>query len=495
MQKSLSFVSIFLIVLFFLIPANAQEEGGGAYYDFGVFAYEDGDYKGAEENLLKALEFAPNNPFYSHFLGKIYLKMERYEEAMTCFNKTRELNPDMPGLKYDTAFLYYNISSYADAADLFAEVVKLNPSNVLACYYAGISFYKQNHHKKALDYFITASEKSPAIKANGYYYAGICYRKTGKIEKAVEKFEYVRDNADSSLLRNNADKWLQAIEKQKAALKPYSLYLKVGYQYDDNVRLEPLDEDLYTDESDNATVVVFSGRYNVVNQPDYKIGVGYNHFQTWYDSLKEFDLVGSTGNFYTKYRLDKFTLGFSYLPSYYWLDDKSYLMRHQLKPEVIWKVNDNLSSRFSYSYYRNNYIQNNDRDGHTHEGFLDLYYSIKDQKGLLFAGFGYEANTASDADQYYGRWKTKLGLSVKLPWELNLGLTGKYYYKEYDNVDSGFGVTRKDDKYYAAVSLSRKLFYDWMCIVGEYNYTRNDSNISDYDYKRNVTTLSLTAKY
>ena len=68
MQKSLSFVSIFLIVLFFLISANAQEEGGGAYYDFGVFAYEDGDYKGAEKNLLKALEVAPHNPSFNHFL-------------------------------------------------------------------------------------------------------------------------------------------------------------------------------------------------------------------------------------------------------------------------------------------------------------------------------------------------------------------------------------------------------------------------------------------
>ena len=62
---------------------------------------------------------------------------------------------------------------------------------------------------------------------------------------------------------------------------------------------------------------------------------------------------------------------------------------------------------------------------------------------------GYEDNTASHADQYYGQLKTRLGLSVELPWELNLGLTVKYYNKEYDNVDSSFGVTRKDDKCYS----------------------------------------------
>lgn len=495
MQKSLSFVSIVLIFLFVILPANAQEERGDAYFDLGVFAYEDGDYEGAENSFMKALKLNPESPFFNHFLGKTYLKTERYEEAMTYFNKARNLDPDMPSLKYDTAYLYYKMSNYVKAADLFLGIARDDPSNVLAAYHAGISYYNLKRYSKALDYFITASDKSASIKANGYYYAGICYRKMGKIERAIEKFKYVRDNADSGLLRENAVKWLQAIESQKEALKPYSLYLKVGYQYDDNVRLEPLDEDLYTDEDDYAGVVVFSGRYNVVNRSDYKIGVGYNHYQTWQDNLNEFDLAGSTGNFYAKYLMNPFTVGFSYLPSYYWLDDKSYLMRHQLKPEVIWRVDDNFLARFSYSYYRNNYIQDNDRDGHTHEGFLDVYYIIKNQRGLLFAGVGYEDNTASHLDYYYGQWKTKLGISYNLFWELNLGLTVKYYNKKYDNVDSNYGVTRENDKYYGTVSLSRKLFYDWLGIVAEYNHTKNDSNISDYDYKRNTTTLSLTAKY
>jgi tetratricopeptide (TPR) repeat protein len=495
MQKSLSSVFVVLFVFFVFLPVHAQEERGAAYYDLGVFAYEDKQYEDGEKNLLKVLEFAPDNPFYNHFTGKIYQKMERYEQALIYFNRVRELNPDIPGLKYDTAYLYYKMSDYAKAADLFAKVAKEDPSNVLATYHAGINYFKLNRYKTALDYFVSASEKSPSIKANGYYYAGICFQKTGQIEKAVEKFEYVRDHADSRLLKDNAVKWLKAIESQKAALKPYSLYLQVGYQYDDNVRLEPLDQDFYADEDDSAIVAAFLGSYDVVNRPDYQIGVGYNHYQIWYDTLSEFDLVGSTGNFYARYRLDSFTLGFSYLPTYYWLDDKSYLMRHQLKPAVFWKVDDNFSTRFSYSYYRNNYFTNNDRDGHTHEGFVDAYYTFIRQKIFLFAGIGYEDNTASHADQYYGQLKTRLGIAVELPWELNLGLTAKYYNKEYDNIDSSFGVTRKDNKCYGSASLSHRFFRDWLGIVVEYNHTNNDSNIGTYDYKRNVTTLSLTAKH
>ena len=83
------------IVLFIFSTANAQENKGDAYYDFGVFAYEDQDYQAAEQNLLKALEFDSKNPFYNQFLGKVYLKMGKYDQAsfhLTKAYKVRDRN-------------------------------------------------------------------------------------------------------------------------------------------------------------------------------------------------------------------------------------------------------------------------------------------------------------------------------------------------------------------------------------------------------------------
>jgi tetratricopeptide (TPR) repeat protein len=384
---------------------------------------------------------------------------------------------------------------YKKAATLFAEVVAEDPSNVPATYHGGMSYYKLGRYQQALDYFIVAVEMSPNLKDKGYYYAGICSFHMGKHKEAGEKFEYVRDNADSDQLRKNAVEWLEAIEREKAASKPYRLYLKVGYQYDDNVLLEPVDQDIATDEDDYATVAFFSGSYNVVNRSDLKIGAGYNHYQTWYKDLSHLNFRGSTGNFYAKYSTGPVTMGLAYLPTYYWLDDKSYLMRHQIMPDIVWNPVQDLSLRAAYSYYRNNYFLNDRRDGHTNEVSLDAYYSILNGKGLLFAGGAYEDNTASHPDQYYTRGKIRLGISFRLVWELDLNVTGNYHKKEYDNVDSQFGVKREDDRYYAAVSLERSVFWKWLNINAEYNRTKNDSNISAFEYKRNVTTLSVTAKY
>jgi tetratricopeptide (TPR) repeat protein len=484
-----------MFVLAVVSPVNAQEEKGGSFYDFGVFDYEDQDFKSAEKNFLKALELEPDNPFYLHFLGKTYLKMERFDDAENLFTRAEQLDPDMPGLKYDTAFMYYKMLDYDKAATLFAEIVTGDPSNVPATYHGAMSYYKLGRYQQAQDYFIAAAEMSPNIKDKGYFYAGICASHMGKLKEAGEKFEYVRDNTDSDQLRKNAVEWLAAIERQKAAAKPYRLYLKVGYQYDDNVVLEPVDQDIATDQDDYAVVAFFTGSYNIVNQSDFKLGLGYNHYQTWYEDLTQLDFRGSTGNFYAKYSTGPVTLGLSYLPTYYWLNDESYLMRHHIRPDIVWNPVQDLSLRAAYSYYRNNYFLNDGRDGHTNEVSLDAYYSILNGKGLLSVGGLYEDNTASHPDYYYTQGKIRVALNFRIFWELDLNLSGNYHKREYDNVDSTFGITREDDRYYGAVSLGRSVFWKWLSITAEYNYTKNDSNISFFEYERNVTTLSLTAKY
>ncbi len=474
---------------------RAPMEPGRAYYDFGVFAFEDGDYEDAESNLSKALEKDAENPYYNHFMGKTYQKMERHEKAMHYLNRAWQINPDVSGLKYDLGLQHFKMSNYKKAADLFIEVAEEDPSNVLAYYYAGISSYKQKDYESALKYFFTAAEKSPSIKINGFYYAGICYRKLGKIDQAVEHFEYVRENTDSESLRENAEKWLQEIERYKVTLRPFNLYVKLGYAYDDNVRLEPLDEDIYADEDDYCFVGYISGRYKIVNRDDIIIGVGYSHYQTVHNQLKAYDLVGSIINFYTKYQIGPVTFGFSYLPSFYWLDGDTYMRRHQLRSEIMLKIDDNLSTRVSYNYYLIDNVQDNNRDGHTNEPALDVYYNLREMKMFLFCGIAYEVSFPSHRDQDYRQLKAKLGVSAKLPWQFNLNITGKYSNKRYENVDSIIDIRRKDDKYYGAISLSRVFYYDWLSIIADFNYTKNDSNINVYNYKRQVATLSLSIKY
>jgi Tfp pilus assembly protein PilF len=495
MRRALCFLFAAVLVVYLHSHAEAQTDRGRAYFDLGVFAYEDGDYQSAADSFKKALQFNPDNPQYQHYLGKTYMKMERFSEAGEYLNKAWKANPDMFGLKYDVALLDYKTSSYSEAADLFIEIARDEPTNVLAHYYAGMSLYKQERYQSAVEYFSRVAEKSPNLKDNVYFYSGTCYWHMGEYPRAVERFEYVRDHADSASLREYATRWLEAIERHMQALKRYRIYFKVGYQYDDNVQLEPLDEDIYANEGDFGTRAYFAGSYDLVQDKDYRVGVGYSHYQTKHNRLEEYDLIGSTFFVYAKYFLEPFTIGFNYLPSYYWLDSRSFLMRHQINPEITWQIHRNLAAILSYSYYRNKYFQEDSSNGHTNEVFLDLYYNIGEYRQYLFGGVGYEDNSASSPDNYYTQWKTRIGICFKVIWDSYVNLYGRYYHKEYDNVDSYYGVKRQDDKYYGSIALSRHFFYRWLTLVAEFNYTKNDSNINHYTYEDRTVDLSLAVEY
>ena len=88
-----------LPLIFLGFPVHAQE-AGSTYYDLGVFAYEDGDYKEAEINFKKALTADPGNPSYNHYMGKTYIKLNQFGEAEKYIDAAWRIDPDLPDLPY-----------------------------------------------------------------------------------------------------------------------------------------------------------------------------------------------------------------------------------------------------------------------------------------------------------------------------------------------------------------------------------------------------------
>lgn len=488
--------SLFIIPFWGLcfFTAHAQE-AGRTYYDLGVFAYQDGDFAEAEKNLQKALQSSPDDPFYNHFMGRTYLKLERYDEAYSHLNHAWNINPSISGLAYDMGYVNYQIGDFAKASGFFKGAAKQDPSDVLALYYGGVSLFKEQKYREALDYLSRASDMSPSVKANGYYYAGICYKETGDLNSALEKMTYARDNATSQSLMESASNWIDAINKQIRETAPYSLYFKLGYQFDDNVQLDPVDQDLYADEVDSLAVAYLSGRYDILDDSDLTMGVGYSHYQTMHNDLDTYDLMGSAVDIYATYKSDPFTYGIRYIPTYYWLDSDSYLRIHQLRPELSWRINRNLTTRVSYRYSQNTYFQGHNKDSDTHEIYMDVYRDLNKEDAYVNAAAAYEINTADHPDEDYTQIKLKAALSYPIPWDFTILFMGKYYDQSYDNVDTYYGVARKDAKYNLSLTLSHRIFFDWMSVMGTYSYTNNDSNINDYQYERTVIGLSLAARF
>jgi tetratricopeptide (TPR) repeat protein len=475
---------------------NGRADNGRAYYDFGVFAHEDGDYAEAAHHFRMALEFQPENAAFHHYLGRTLLAQKRYEEAAVHLDRAMAINPDIPGLKYDAAMLNFQQGDNARAATLFERAAAESPDDVLARYYAGVTRFQMGQYEESAEYFLAAAEKSPEARVRGRYYAAVAYQKDGQSRRALSLFQAVIDDPEAGEFAQLARDWAETIRQGgETEREPWSLYLKLGRRYDDNVALDPDDGDLFTEESDWATHAFFSGRYEFRRLDPLNFGIGYRHYWMDYDDLDEYDLNASFGDLYAAYRFAPFTARLVYSPRYFWANDQRYLRRHGFGPDLLWRPHRRLLTRFAYRFKDNRYFRDEDRDGEDQTLFGEAYFTFLQGTASVFGRLEYEDRSAEDPDEEYGQWRTRLGGKMELPWKLEAGLSGEYRARDYDAPNPFYGVEREDDRYELGMSLSRPVLYDWLGVLLEYRHIRNDSNINDFEYTRNQITFSVTAIY
>ena len=469
-----------------------------AFYDQGVFAFEDGEYKTAEAAFVKALNSDPDNPAANHFLGKTYIKLERYEKAKTVIEKAWQADPDIPDLAFDRAFVYYKLEQYGQAAGLFQAVLEEEPSRVMALFYCGVSFYREGQYQQANPYLLAAAEKSPNLKVKAYYFSGLCHYHMNQQEMALDRMNYVKSNANSESVRANASRWIETIQAGKQAQKPYKLDLRLAYEYDDNVPLEPADQDdLYSGEKDSLLFVYAAGEYNFITQDYFILGAGLSRFQTRHMELNEYDSSETTGKLYGRYKVAPFTIGLQFGPIIYQLDGEDYLLTTEVSPSFSYALSKQYTIWLSYTYADNDYRQSDydDRDGTNHEVFLDDVYILKNDKGFLLGGIGYEINNAKEELYEYSRFTIRVGGSYEFLPKYELGILGTYAAKNYADEDPLEDETRKDQRFKITMSLARELYYPWLELAAEYTYTKNDSNISDYEYTRQIVGIGVRATF
>lgn len=478
----------------------AHADSGAVYYDLAVFSFEAGDFQEAEKFLTKALSERPDDAYVHFYLARTHLKQERLTEAEQMFHSAWALDPDIPDLAYDMGMLYQKMEKHDQALASFETVLAEDPAHVTALYHAGTSRFMLGQYQGAIDYLVRASDLSESVRPAAAYYAGICHFRLSEFDQALSKFDYAASAADTITLRQDAENWARITRVQLGRDKPWRLYARAGWLYDDNVQLAPLDSDRFTEESDDAGVLFFSGRYVMTGTDALDFGIGYSHYQTFYRDFDDYNLIGCIPEVFSEYRLDRVTFGLAYIPAYYWVDVESYLMQHQARPEIRYRLTDNDEIGFAYSYARNNYFSDSRRDGHAHEFTLNYLRGLETVNGYLFCTAGYQDNTASHPDEYFTEMFGRAGVYASFFERFGFRVQGEYNDKNYDNRDSFHRVKREDARYGASAMLSWKSPAEWLEVSMEYTHTRNDSNIAVlgkdiYDYRRNTVGLFLAADF
>ncbi len=485
MRYGFTLASGLTLLLLLAVPVDGlgADADGKAYFDLGVFAYEDGDHEGAMTNFLRALAKDPDNPRYHHYLGKTYLAQGKFEAAEEHFHRAEMTRPDLPGLDYDLGLVRYRAERFEEAARRFLAAARAAPDDPRPRFYAGLSRFKGGQYEAAAESFRTAAEIAPSLEDDAAYYIGICELKSGRATQAAERFRFVLDHSDSDSLKGYADRWLNAL----ADKKPYRVRIKAMVVYDDNVLLQSSDDPSPTDTEDLVFKGFFSLTHDLARGDRHTVGVGYSQYHTFHEDLKRNDLVAVTGRLFARYRFSPFTVGLAYTPTYYRVGGESFLFRHRITPDLYWSIRDGTVLRGAYSYSRNDY-DNDAADGQSHEVTTALYQDLT-PRTYVFGGIGYELNDADGAEKSYSQYAARAGTTVGLPWSVDLGVTARFTHRDYDDTE------REDDKIHIATSLTRPLSIPDLDLDLSLNYTFTDNDSDVNDYRKNTVGFSLTGGF
>ncbi len=479
----------------FAAPEEIPVDPVQSEVDLGIFADAEGDRRAAKAHFRKALDREPDNGTARFHLGVIAMDEARYPAAMEHFRRAVESDPDLPELEYHLAMAHFKAGDIERAVPLLTDVSEAEPANVLARYHAGLGLYRMGRCDAAAAYLTDAADASPTLRPHGRYAVGVCHAVRERPEAAVDMFEAVREDADAGPLRGLAQGWIEALERGERSRSPFHLEAEIGGRYDDNVGLDPVDEDGFGEEGDFLAFLRLAGTYLPINRPNLRLGLGYVGHQATHDDLSAYDITANTLRLFVDGRLAPFFFKLSLLPAYYWLDGRSALRHYRIVPEIRAAVRPNLLVRLIGSFTDATHFLDRGLCGQEGEAFLDADLSLLDRALSLFGGIGYEIFDARAARESYREPKGRLGVRWTFRRIYDLSVTGAYARRDYDAGPAGGSADREDRIYEVRLALARPFIYDWMKVVAQYDHTYRDSTDPAETHRRNRAGLSLVTVY
>ena len=492
MQKKLI---VFLLVICAMTSGLSMASNETIFFDLGVFALDEGNTSKARQYFKQALAFSTDNPLYLQYLGKTDLAESNYTNAQKRLSSAWENNPDLTGLAYDLATTYYLQKAYDRSIQLYEKAIEQDTDTeqtVISHFRAGISYFHKKKYEKALPHLLIAADSAPALKDTAFLYAGICFFHQHDWTLSESYLKQVQMHAEKKSLRNRAAQWLQAVNAQRIHFKPYDIYCKFGLGYDDNVELNSPEHDSGAD--DVVNTIFLLGRYHLVNKQDLKLGMAYGHYQTSNIDTTEANLINSNVMLYAIGHNQSFQWMSEFSPSYYWLDSDRFLCRLQWRLRSSFNIENVIFPYVMYTYTLDDHFQDDHRDANRNAVGLGLTFMFQPDVYKLQTLFTSEKTSSSHQDHNYEISRAEMKLDLFVHPLCSLKLLARCGLRNHEHIDSINHMKRKDKNYLARLGFQIPLQFEGLSADLNYQWSKNDSNIHDYDYRKNLISLSLTLR-
>lgn len=157
----------------------SENEDAQNFYNDASILKERGDFDGAEELYLKAIELDPNYCDAMDNMGQLLRQQNNIDEAIKWYTKSLEIMPENTVALQNLAVAYQLQGATEKAIEQYEKLVEVAPENPEGHFGLGNIYYYLKQPEKAIPYFETAEKlydqnASPYL-ADAQYYLGFSY--------------------------------------------------------------------------------------------------------------------------------------------------------------------------------------------------------------------------------------------------------------------------------------------------------------------------------
>ncbi len=459
----------------------------------GITLFNQEKYQEAKTDFQTAGLLRPEDSEFLYFMGVIEAKLKQYNEAKKYLS--RALEQGYQEAAFDLGVVFYLDLEYEQALTAFEKAPK-NPSTPL---YQGYVYEAMGKDKEAIAPFLRAAsdDRHPAIAAEARYRIGLIYFKLNALEDAQPEFTEVVAFDPASPIGQSASDYLKRIDRVLAKDKGLQIFGSVGIQYDDNVLLESSDGSLGVSRAADSRVLVYLHANYPFESFVNKSGVAYSIYQNLYATLTQFNTQSHELDFYIRYEKDRLTGQVDYFAQWVRVDNEDYLYGQSLRPEATFAHGKNKEIIVAYQFQQEDFKNsrqipaNSNRDGITHA--ISLIEQVNLPNARLRAGIVSDTKKAHGFDSESVGHRLLTGARFLIGSSLQGEISFDYTERRYDHpiIDKH----REDKIYMANAGVSSSKLIPRTDVLLQYIYTRNDSNVLDFDYKRGILSAYFTYKF
>lgn len=167
---------------------SAEEGHYRTHYIWGALLHDAGEYKQAEEQLRKSVLLNPDSIEARDELGKVLIRLDKFEEAIDVFNDILKIDADNYPAWYNKANALMKQNRWKEAVFSYKEAIGIKPDCYKSYYNMAVALEENGDKNEAIDAYRSAIEIN-ADFTDAYNNLGILLSLSGHTDEALDVYK------------------------------------------------------------------------------------------------------------------------------------------------------------------------------------------------------------------------------------------------------------------------------------------------------------------